>query len=90
MIDRFFDCYVLPTDSDVVFVGLHSWIEMNDNETPMLGTYLCNEAEVNARFDAMEADLKRCRKKAIARINSVNARQKGRPSKPISRRGPKG
>ena len=71
MIDRFFQPYILPDDKDVVFVGLHNWIEMGDNPTPLLGTYLCDAAEVNARFDAMESDLKRCRKETLAAVEKL-------------------
>jgi hypothetical protein len=72
MIDRFFRSYILPEDNDVVFVGLDYWVEMGENPTPLLGTYLCDSAEVNARFDALEADLKRCRREALAKIERLN------------------
>jgi len=71
MIDQFFRCYIFPEDNDVVFVGLDRWIERAENETPLLGSYLCDAAEVNARFDALETDLKRCRKETLKAIEKL-------------------
>jgi hypothetical protein len=88
MIERYFRPYIFPRDEDVVYVGLDVWHQRPDNGTPLLGTYLCNEAEVNTRFDGLEADLKRARRATLAavrkcKINSDRrrdtfARAKGR------------
>lgn len=71
MADRFFRSYVFPGDNDVVFVGLDSWIERADNQTPLLGPYLCDAAEVNARFDDLEADFKCCRREALKQVEKL-------------------
>lgn len=71
MIDQFFRSYVFPEDDDVVFVGLDRWIERAENKTPLLGAYLCDAAEVDARFDALEADLKRCRRETLRAIEKL-------------------
>lgn len=78
MSERYFRHYIFPEDDDVVFVGLASWITRRDNPTPVLGPYLCDAVEVNQRFDELEADLKRCRREALAAVNKLS-----RPSRKI-------
>jgi hypothetical protein len=73
MIERHFRPYVFPEDEDVVYVGLDEWNRRPGNETPLLGTYLCNEAEVNQRFDEIEADLKRARRSTLAAVKKCQA-----------------
>jgi hypothetical protein len=76
MIERYFRPYVFTTDEDVVYVGLDMWIQRPNNGTPLLGTYLCDESEVNARFDEIEADLKRARRATLAAIKRCKAKAK--------------
>jgi hypothetical protein len=72
MTNRIFDCYILPTDPGVVFVGLRNWIAMGDNSAiPMIGVYFSNERHVNERFDILEADLKRCRSDALSEVRRM-------------------
>jgi hypothetical protein len=78
MADRIFRSYIFPEDDDVVFVGLDRWIERAENKTPLLGTYLCDAAEVNANFDTWEADLKRCRREALRAVETLRKRAEAR------------
>jgi hypothetical protein len=75
MVERHFRFYVFPEDDDVVFVGLDRWIEHAGNPTPLLGTYLCDATEVNARFDELEADLKRCRRATLAAVERLGRKR---------------
>jgi hypothetical protein len=72
--ERFFRSYVFPEDSDVVFVGLGNWIRRDGDPTPLLGPYLCDAAEVTKRFDALEDDLKRCRRDAMAAVEKLKTK----------------
>ena len=72
MINRVFDCYCMPGDRNVVFVGLRNWIERGDSPIPMIGVYLSNERDVNERFDVLEAELRRCRLDALARVRKIH------------------
>jgi hypothetical protein len=78
MIERHFRPYVFPKDEDIVYIGLDVWHERPDNRTPLLGTYLCDEAEVNARFDELEADLKRARRATLAAVKRCKRNSKRR------------
>jgi hypothetical protein len=69
MSGRYFRHYIFERDEDVVFVGLDNWLERDKNA--LLGPYLCNEAEVNARFDEIETDLKRCRRETLAAVSKL-------------------
>jgi hypothetical protein len=69
MSDRYFRHYIFPGDEDVVFFGLDNWLERDKNA--LLGPYLCNAAEVNTRFDELEADLKRCRRETLAAVSKL-------------------
>lgn len=82
MSERYFCHYIFPEDNDVVFVGHASWITRHDNPTPVLGPYLCDAAEVNQRFDELEADLKRCRCEALAAINKLSCPRGKSDAKP--------
>jgi len=75
MTNRTFDCYILPTDPGVVFVGLRNWIAMGDNKAiPMIGVYFSNARDVNERFDFLEADLKRCRREALFEVAKMQGK----------------
>jgi hypothetical protein len=78
MADRIFRSYIFPDDNDVVFVGLDRWIERAGNKTPLLDTYLCDAAEVNAKFDTWEADLKRCRRDALRAVETLRQKAEER------------
>ncbi|MGE0288791.1 MAG: hypothetical protein AB7I42_20780 [Bradyrhizobium sp.] len=71
MINSTFDCYVMPDDRNVVFVGLRNWIERGDSPIPMIGVYLSSESDVNERFDVLEAELRRCRRDALAKVRAI-------------------
>jgi hypothetical protein len=69
MSDGYFRHYIFPEDNDVIFVGLGNWLERDKNV--LLGPYLCNAAEVNARFDELETDLKRCRRETLMALSKL-------------------
>lgn len=71
MSSRIFDCYIMPNDPGVLFVGLRNWIERGDSPIPMIGVYLSNKHDVNERFDVLEADLRRCRLDALASVKKL-------------------
>lgn len=71
LIERYFRHYIFKGDEDVLYIGLDQWIERPDNETPLLGVYVCSETEANERFDELEKDLKRARRRALAAVKKL-------------------
>lgn len=55
MAERYFTHRVFEGDEDVLFVGLAEWASAARRQDALLGLHLCNKAEVNARFDEIEA-----------------------------------